>query len=101
MAEDWEAHCLACDPFYGDFGGGGGNDSILSDKMVTARKGGECHTCHGPIVPGTRVRRRSEVYDGEFMRFGWCEDCCKAMASSDPDAYEARIELGFNSGDDR
>lgn len=95
MSYDWEANCMACDPFDGDFGGGGSDDSILSDKIVTARKAGECHTCHGPIVPGTRVRRRAEVYDNEFMRFGWCEDCCKAMAQGDPDAYEARVEIGM------
>ena len=91
----WEAACMSCDPFEGDFGGSGQDDSVLSDKMVTARKAGECHTCAGQVVPGTRVRRRAEVYDGEFMRFGWCEECCRAMAASDDDeTYEARIALG-------
>lgn len=101
LREEWEALCLSCDPFEGDFGGGGSDDGILSDKMVTARKSGDCHTCAGPIEPGTRVRRRAEVYDGDFMRFGWCEPCCRAMASYDlasgsPDEgeYEARFALG-------
>lgn len=94
LTHPWEEVCMACDPFEGDFGGGGGDDAILSDKIVTARKAGECHTCHGPIVPGTRVRRRAEVYDGDLMRFGWCEPCCEAMAADDPDIYESRIAVG-------
>lgn len=95
MTHPWEQNCMIVDPFEGDYGGSGDNDGVLSDKIVTARKGGECHTCAGPIVPGTRVRRRTEVYDGEFMRFGWCEPCCEAMANlDDPDTYEGRIEIG-------
>lgn len=91
---DWEAICLASDPFAGDFGGSGAGDGILEDRIVTARKGGECHTCASQIVPGTRVRRRAEVYDGEFMRFGWCEECCRAMADDDGDVYEGRVSIG-------
>jgi len=101
--DDWEARCLSTDPFAGDFSGGGEGDGVLSDKMVTARKAGECHACAGQLQPGTRVRRRAEVYDSEFMRFGWCEPCCRAMAQDayvDPvtdewvDPFEDRIETG-------
>lgn len=99
----WEGDCLACDPFDGDFGGGGENDGVLSDKIVTCRKPGECHTCAGQSEKGSRVRRRAEVYDGEFMRFLWCTDCCIAMADEGGwdegkgrwfDPYEDRIALG-------
>ena len=76
----WEAQCLADDPFAGDYGGSGDGDGVLSDKMVTNRKGGTCHMCAGECTPGTRNRVRAEVYDGEFMRFRWCVECCFAMA---------------------
>lgn len=39
--------CLSDDPFAGDYGGAGGGDRVLSDKMVTNRKGGVCHMCAG------------------------------------------------------
>jgi hypothetical protein len=95
MAHPWEENCLSADPFEGDYGGACDGDGVLSDKIVTVRKGGECHTCAGQVAPGTRVRRRTEVYDGELMRFSWCEPCCEAMADLDnPDTYEDRIEIG-------
>ena len=95
----WEGNCLACDPFEGDYGGSGADDSVLSDKMVTTRGVGECHTCAGTVEKGTRNRVRIEVYDGEFMRFRWCEPCCRAMADYDQnggvnDELHARIALG-------
>lgn len=95
MINKWEEECMCCDPFEGDYGGSGEGDGILSDKIVTARKRGPCHTCNGEISPGTRVRRRTEVYDGELMRFGWCQACCETM--SDFDAYEERIEMGITA----
>jgi hypothetical protein len=76
----WEALCLADDPFAGDYGGSDGSDRVLTDKMVTNRKGGICHMCDGPCEPGTRNRYRTEVYDGELMSFRWCVHCCFAMA---------------------
>lgn len=96
----WEAQCLADDPFAGDFGGAGDSDRILSDKMVTARKGGECHTCAEIAQPGTRNRVRTEVYDGELMSFRWCEPCCRLMARAHVDEaaateLESRITLGI------
>lgn len=96
VALDWEDDCMTCDPFEGDFGGAGANDGVLSDKMVWCRKSCECHTCAGEVEISMRIRRRAEVYDGEFMRFAWCQTCCEAMAKAaeDPDAYEALIELG-------
>ncbi|UAK23635.1 hypothetical protein [Sphingomonas nostoxanthinifaciens] len=76
----WEAECLADDPFAGDDGGSGYSDRILSDKMVTNRKGGTCQTCAGDCEPGIRNRVRAEVYDGDLMRFRWCQLCCFGMA---------------------
>lgn len=92
----WEADCLSDDPFAGDFGGGGDSDAVLADKMVTNRKGGTCSTCEGPCEPGSRNRVRTEVYDGDMMRFRWCVHCCFAMAVYDrrDTLLEARIKLG-------
>jgi hypothetical protein len=89
----WEGRCMADDPFAGDFGGSGDGDGVLADKMVTNRKGGTCSTCGGPCEPGTRNRVRKEVYDGEFMLFRWCVQCCFAMAVFDirPSILERRI----------
>lgn len=93
---EWESDCLLIDPFDGDYGGSCDGDGVLSDKLVTARKRGECHACAGPIVPGRRARRRTEVYDGSLKRFSWCEPCCRAMGDlEDPEKYERRIEIGI------
>jgi hypothetical protein len=95
MVERWERECLATDPFAGDFGEVG--DKTLRDKMVTARKGGICHDCCGEITPGSRVRSRADIFDGELMHFRWCEPCCRAQALSwtdDGKAWEARITTG-------
>ena len=92
----WEDRCLADDPFAGDYGGACTGDGLLSDKMVTNRRGGTCHNCAGECAPGTRNRVRVEVYDGELMRFRWCEQCCFGMAVYDirPSIAERLISLG-------
>jgi hypothetical protein len=89
----WEDRCLADDPFAGDFGNG---EVALSDKMVTNRKGGTCHTCHGECEPGTRNRVLTERGDDGLETFRWCQLCCFAMAVYDirPSIADARFELG-------
>lgn len=89
----WEADCLADDPFAGDFGSG---EEALSDKMVTNRKGGTCHTCAGPCEPGTRNRVLTERGDEGHETFRWCQPCCFAMAVYDrrPSIGDARHALG-------
>lgn len=96
MAFRWEDRCMSDDPFAGDFGGSGDGDRVLSDKMVTNRKGGTCHSCAGDCEAGTRNRVRAEVYDGELMRFRWCQQCCFGMAVYDirPSIAERLISLG-------
>lgn len=88
---------MACDPFAGDYDGAGSGDRVLSDKIVTARKGGECNTCGQQAQPGTRVRSRAEVYDGDLMNFRWCAICTAIMGFKDPyladKALEKRIAL--------
>ena len=89
-----EADVLACNPFEGDFGSP--NDRTLRDKMVTARKAGECHLCGQQIQPGTRTRSMTAIFDGELASYRWCNACCAAMALSWEDAgtaYEARAAL--------
>lgn len=102
----WEDECMSDDPFAGDFGGSGSDDGVLSDKMVTNRKGGTCFTCGEMCQPGTRNRVRAEVYDGDFMRFRWCQSCCFGMAvyGIRPSILDARIEAAsraksINQGD--
>lgn len=92
----WETACLSDDPFAGDFGGSGDGDAVLSDKMVTNRKGGTCHSCAGECAPGTRNRVRVEVCDGDLMRFRWCQLCSFAMAvyAIRPSIAERLITLG-------
>lgn len=88
-----ESECLAYNPFEGDFGDG---EVILSDKIVTARKGGVCHLCGQQIKAGTRVRSRKEACDGRIDHFRWCTECCASMAASCEDngrALGARAEL--------
>lgn len=102
MSEIAEQDILCVDPFAGDFDGGGSDDGIMADKMVTCRKPRPCHTCAEHTTPGTRIRVRTEVYDGDFMRFAWCHTCCEIMGrlGADIDAddqYEARVEMGSKS----
>ncbi len=82
----WEAVCLADDPFAGDFGSG---EIALSDKMVTNRKGGTCHTCAGECAPGTRNRVLVERGEDGLATYRWCQTCCFAMA-----VYDRRPSLG-------
>ena len=89
-----EHDCLCCGPFEGDFGSP--DDRILKDKMVTARKGGECHLCGQQIQPKERIRSMAAVFDGELMSYRWCNACCAAMAKSlydDGEAWEERAAL--------
>lgn len=89
-----EIDCLACNPFEGDIGSP--NDRILKDKMVTARKGGECYLCEQDIKAGERIRTMAAVFDGEMHSYRWCYACCLAMAKSwldDGHAYEQRSTL--------
>lgn len=89
-----EEDVLAYNPFDGDFGEPG--DRTLVDRMATARKRGPCHLCDGEIVPGERIRRRTDVASGEIMSFRWCAGCCVAMAASwkdDGRALERREAL--------
>lgn len=95
-----ERACLGCDPFDGDFGGGGQWDRILSDKIVTCRKRRKCHICAGFTTKRTRIRSRVEVYDNEMMRFAWCNACCAAMASYDGDA-DSELERRYSIGHER
>jgi hypothetical protein len=93
MPYRWEPECLADDPFAGDFGDG---EVALSDKMVTNRQGGTCHTCGGPCEPGTRNRVMTERTGDGLCSYRWCVQCCFAMAVYDrrPSIGDARFELG-------
>ncbi len=89
----WEAEALADDPFAGDFGNG---EVALSDKMVTTRGGGICHTCASDCLPGTRNRVLTERGDEGLETFRWCQPCCFAMAvyGIRPSIGDARFAIG-------
>ena len=89
----WESLCLSDDPFAGDFGN---CEVTLSDKMVTNRKGGICHTCAGECLPKTRNRVLTEVGDDGIQTFRWCQECCFAMAVYNirPSLGDTRMQLG-------
>ena len=89
----WRENVLACDLFAGDKEG---VDLWLRDKIVTARKAGECRECGGPIEPGTLVRSMAFKDDGEIVSGRVCQDCCDAAAISwkdDGEALEGRFQL--------
>lgn len=92
---EMDRNCLAYEPFEGD------RDTdvrLLADRFVTSRVVHVCNVCQGAILPGLRVRARSEVYDGQVGTFYFCPDCCAAMACSwddDGHAIEARHTLGW------
>lgn len=84
-----EEAALAADPFQGDFGNG---EVVLRDKIVTARKEGECQTCPDGIRPGTRIRSLTERDPHEgLVTYRFCNACCVAMAKDNDDEWEARI----------
>lgn len=89
----WEGRCLSDDPFAGDFGDG---EVQISDKMVTNRKGGECHHCAGECVTGTRNRVIVERDDDGLHSYRFCQQCCFAMAVYDirPSLGDTRFALG-------
>jgi len=95
-----EHDALAWNPFEGDFGSPG--DRTLKDKIVTARKGGECHNCGCDIQPKERIRTQSAIIDGSLMSWRWCQLCCEAMAKvweDSGDAIEARYALKYSRED--
>ena len=92
QSKDWDRRVLRYDPAAGDKDGSG--VKILRDRIVIAKRGGECWQCAEPIVPGTRIRSEVAVVDGQMKRSRTCHDCCDAMAKAwtdNGDAIEARI----------
>ena len=91
-----ETECMAFNPFENTKGDS--NERIISDCIVTSRKGGKCCICWQEIQPGTRIRTQKAVVDGEFCSCRICTTCCAAMASSWTDegrAIEERYSLGM------
>ena len=94
MTEKEKSDCLSCNPFEGDFGNS--SDRILENKIVKGRAEVVCHLCGRKTVPGTSHRTMKAVFDGQFMSFRWCEECCKAMALSwydDGQQYEKMVNI--------
>lgn len=91
--EQTDAKILIFNPFDGDFGAPG--DTVLSNKVVIARKERPCSHCGTDIKKGERVRSMSAKFEGQLMSYSWCALCCAAMATDeDPGAaYERRFQL--------
>lgn len=90
-----DAECLSVNPFEGDFGDP--QDTVLSDKIVSARKQHECGCCKSRIEKGERYRSLSAIFDGDLKSYKFCQLCCQAMAAcfdDDGKAWEARVSLG-------
>ena len=68
----------------------------LRDGILSARKSGRCSICFGNIVPGTRIRAETAIFEGKAVTCRYCHECCEAMAAyptvSDP--MEDRYDLG-------
>jgi ribosomal protein L24E len=89
-----EQACLSVDPFAGEYGD---SEVKLEDKIVTARKSRQCHTCAEQIEPGTKIRVMAEAWDGSVWRQAWCSKCCTAMAKSaqgDDKEIHERSDMG-------
>lgn len=86
-----ERDCLSYDPFDGGKGDDG-VERILFDRIVTARKSGDCCICFETIQPGERSRRQVAIVDGALGMWRICEACCAACAASWNDAGEAISE---------
>jgi hypothetical protein len=91
--DDWPKHCLAHDPFAGDFGDG---ERVLRDKIVEARKFYHkgCDYCGDGIVKYEEHRVLVEASDGTIKTFRFCQECCIAMAFAawdDGEDLESRL----------
>lgn len=90
MGKKSEYTPLDYDPFAGD----DGEERVLQDAMVKARKQNKCFHCADTINVGDIHRARRAVYEDEMMSWRWCAACCAAMvvemnATGGSDTYEA------------
>lgn len=70
--------------------------SIVSDKIVMARKDATCCMCGQPAPAGSHHRVETARVDGVLRSCRYCEPCCAAMAVSwqdDGDAVEVRVAM--------
>lgn len=102
-AKDYKEKVLEFDPFDGDFGEQG--DTILSDKIVKARKERKCSHCSNVVAKGEYVRSMSAKFDGELMSYTWCSACCDLMhtviVSEDADDEEYDMDVLYRKWDRR
>lgn len=74
------AAVLAYNPFAEDAHADG--DRKYFDRIVTARKPGNCFICDLPVEAGTNVRSIVGIVGGEFFHGRICEPCCDAIAEA-------------------
>ena len=84
-------NALSFDLFEGDFGDQG--DKILRDKIVKARKPGECHICGQQVKPGTMIRSLTARWAADgLMSYRTCAECTEACARSKAGEYDDETE---------
>jgi len=55
--------------------------TILTDKLVTARKVHVCIECGFPIMPDQKYRYESGVFEGEMVEYKTCIPCFRVRES--------------------
>lgn len=89
-----EAEALRYPLFQDDFGAPG--DKVLRDTIITARASHTCCECWSAINPGDRYRKHVGKYDGSVKQYGFCSQCCAAMAkvfNGEPEAMDSRSQV--------
>lgn len=75
-SDAWKDELIMSNIFAGD----DGDYSILTDKIVVARKSNKlCDWCYGKTIPGTLVRVTSIAFDGTIHSYRYCHECCHAL----------------------
>lgn len=97
MSTKYDSTAIEFDPFAGD----DGDERVLQDEMVKARKRHACFHCAQTINVGDVHRSRRAVFDGDMMSWRWCPACCAAMviemnADRDSETYAADV-MAFES----
>lgn len=110
---------LMFDPFEGDVGG---KETRIINEITDAPAAPRCQVCHGPIKPGTKVRRIVETgidlddipedadaaltvtdvarYERERVEYLICQTCCNAARQDDEDGGDRTARRG-EAGDRR
>ena len=88
---------LQFDPFESEYDG---EITTIRDKVVIARKSGNCFSCHEIIDSGEQIRSITTAFDGMIRTDRFCATCCQAMIDDENcdyehgEKYEERLKIG-------